>query len=142
MSSYLNFFLVPKKKEDETNEPKPLLLNSYSRAGNLYHYFMNELNVAYCDDEENPYTELNNEKCRRVLDSVKDLIETTKKSLDILYKVAQKTSTTDSDITANILEKEEYLQELNEDLAKLKAICDIICDIEYSDFEKVLINYD
>lgn len=144
MSSYLNFYLVPKKREGVSEEPKPLLFNSYSRASDVYTAFYENLRPAYIGSGDTTnYTELTAKDVRRVIDEVrKDLnnAETNLKNRMEAYKALSDKPTDEAvyDYTST----KEYIEELKENIYDLEGIHTWIEDLEYSDFEKVLINID
>lgn len=151
MSSYLTFFLVPKKskkryKDGAEEEIKltqePLALCSFCRSSDIYQVISEELNPAYAGNYDK-YSEITYLDIKNVCDTYKnEHIETTKRRLETLYKIVR--ATADSDIIDDIMNTEEYLRDCEFILEKLKALRDIIYEVYegYGDFEKVLINID
>ena len=132
MSSYLTFYLVPKKtrkkydysKDDGHTETEvelstgiPLALMSYSRNNEIYRAFSETLNPAYAGMEEK-YTELTTDGCKMVIE--------------------------DLEMWEDSHSMEDYLSEQKETLESVKNICSLVheCTQGYNDFEKVLINVD
>lgn len=152
MSSYLTFYLVPKKtktkydKDDKeikvelTQEPLSLL--SYCRSSDIYQAYYENLHPAYCGNEEK-YTELTYQNATDVRDTYnEEYVKATDKRLQILYKMLRENY--NSDIAEEILSAEEYLSECKSTLELLNTICAIVYEVTegYGDFEKVLINID
>ena len=157
MSSYLTFYLVPKKtkkkydfnKDDgsteievELSKGEPLCLMSYSRSSDIYQAYNEELNPAYCGMEEK-YTELTYEDTTRVCDAFEKEMNETKQRLDIDYKML-KEGGYNSDLWEEIQSFEKYLAEQKASLEELKFISSLVYEVTegYTDFEKVLINVD
>lgn len=148
MSSYLNFYLVPKatkKKYDGDKEEvvnltqEPLLLMSYSRSCDIYEAF-DVLSPAYsgfgCK-----YTELTKEKADHVVSEYEKSVKATEKRLAISYKML-KEGGYHAELWTDIQTAEEYLEEQKAALEELKFIAYLIgeCTESWSNFEKVLIN--
>lgn len=157
MSSYLTFYLVPKKtrkkydfnKDDghteievELSTGTPLVLMSYSRSNEIYHAFNESLNPAYAGNEEK-YTELTIDKCKQVIDDLERDIKSTEKRLAINYKMLKEGGYS-SELWQDIHSMEEYLSEQKETVESVKHIENIVYETAngYNDFEKVLINVD
>lgn len=149
MSSYLTFYLVPKKSKTKyTNDgdivvelpQEPLALFSYSRNTNIYQKYYECLNPAYAGSEDK-YTELTLEDALRVIQEFKEeeLIPA-KNRLNTLYKIIKESY--HDDLVSDILSSEEYVKELKLFLNELEQIAIFVKDIYngYGDFEKVLIN--
>lgn len=143
MSSYLSFYLVPSKRESDNSEREPLLLNSYGRGCELYRVYMENLAVAYCDDEDHPYSELTEQKSQKVISAVSSEIDKIQRQLSVQYKILKNSSVVNNDVTDRISELEEQLHDLEETLKEVQFFHNLITDFKYgSDFEKILINYD
>lgn len=158
MSSYLNFYLVPKKskkmydydKDDGHTEievelatGKPLLFMSYSRSSDIYQTYNETLHPVFIGLKETQYTELTYEKSQEVIrDYEKDLIKT-KERLSVSYKMLKECGYS-SELWEDIQSTEEYVREQEKCLEELKHISDIVYEIYegYNDFEKILINID
>ena len=158
MSSYLTFYLVPKKtrkkydynKDDghteievELSTGTPLALMSYSRSNDIYRAFNETLNPAYAGMEEK-YTELTTDGCKRVIEDLESEIKSTEKRLEIDYKMLKEGGYSTSEVWEDIHSMEEYLSEQNQTLDEIKYISRLVyeCTEGYNDFEKVLINID
>lgn len=145
MSSYLNIYLLPKKSEEIPN-PKPLLLSSWSRASDLYGIIVDELNPAYIGNGDEPnYSDLTKEGLKRCIESVRN------KQLDVSAKLQDRVNLLNQlknltkEAVEGFLEDEEDtaaymrgLQEIHELLVNMLSLL----DLEGSDFERVLINFD
>ena len=144
MSSYLNFYLVPKKKENNI-EPKPLLFNSYSRNSEVYQAFWEVLNPAYIGLGDTPnYSELTAEDVNKVLKDLEKDLKSAEKRLNLTieaYKVLSGGSIPEEAINEYTSTK-EYIEDIQETISIVKNIHSWVEDIKYSDFEKVLINID
>jgi len=157
MSSYLTFYLVPKKskksyeyspdeghteKEIELSKGTPLVFTSYSRNNEIYRAFYESLNPAYAGMEEK-YTELTSENCKLVINEFEEDIKSTEKRLEIDYKMLKEGGYS-SELWDDIHSMEKYLSEQKETLKTIKYLADIVyeCYQGFNDFEKVLINID
>jgi hypothetical protein len=157
MSSYLTFYLVPKKtkkkydynKDDghteievELSNGTPLALISYSRNNEIYRAFNENLNPAYAGMEDK-YTELTVDGCNKVINDLETDIKSTEKRLKINYKMLKEGGFS-SELWEDIHSMEDYLSEQKETLESVKNICGFVyeCTQGYNDFEKVLINID
>ena len=157
MSSYLTFYLVPKKtkkrydynKDDGSSEIEvelstgtPLAFLSYSRGSEIYQAFNETLNPAYAGMEEK-YTELTTADCDLVITELEKEIKSTEKRLKINYKMLKEGGYS-SELWEDIHTMEEYLEEQKQILEEVHYISSFVyeCINGYNDFEKVLINID
>lgn len=156
MSSYLTFYLVPKKtrkqydfdkddghteKEIELSKGLPLALMSYSRGDEVYQAYSETLNPAYCGMEDK-YTELTVEGAQSVIDDYCKEIEDSEERLRVNYKMLKEGGYS-SELWEEIHSAEKYLKEQKETLEELINIKNLVYEAtNYSDFEKVLINVD
>lgn len=143
MSSYLTFYLKPKDKPDV----KPMRFISYSRASDIYHWFYEECNPVFVgNDDELKYSVLSANDCKRVLDAAKKDLEDTNQHFADRVEAFQKLTNVDAkainDYTQDYTETKKYIRELEESIAELECIYYWVSEIEYSDFEEVLINID
>ena len=152
MSSYLTFYLVPKKtktiynkegvhSEIKVSEGTPLALFSFTRSSEVYEAFTTSLNVAYCGTDSDNYTELSKEDVALVIQDYKREIQSIEDRLKIDYKILRESGYT-SEMWEEIHSFEKFLQEKKDSLETLLNISYIVSDIPYSDFDKVLINID
>lgn len=143
MSSYLNFYLVPKKKEGQEEEPKPLLFQSWSRNTSVYQAFDENLNIVYTGNEK-VYTEITPSKVKGVIEYIEEDLKKVKKRLKETIKLFKDTAITSLEIYESYqndcLSTQEYIEELEEQIADLQGILTWVSDLEYTDFEKVLAN--
>ena len=145
MSSYLTFYLVPKKEISEKQEPLKLL--SVSRNSDIYRAYYENTSIAYIDSE-NQYTELTKEISNHVLNALKSELIDAKKKSELKIKALQALPKLEGESLKDYLyettEYVEYLKELESTLNYVDFISYIVEDISsgYTDFEKVLINID
>lgn len=148
MSSYLNFYLLPKEsKKKYTSDgeieiklsTEPLNLCNYTRSSDIYQAFNDTLNIAYAGNEEK-YTELTKDKMKQVIDDVKSDLEKAEKRLEINYKILREHY--NDDIWSEIHSSEEYVSDLKNVIKQLSYFEDLLDDVsdEYNDFQKILIN--
>lgn len=132
MSSYLNIYLVPKRKE-EKEEKKYLLLMSYSRNSDIYQFFQENINPRYTG-----YTSLSPDNMQLIIDDLENEIESSKERLELYDKYARD----NPDYIQEILSTREILNDYRSTLDTVNAIKDIVENIEdgYSDFEEVCCN--
>lgn len=156
MSSYLNFYVVPrlsKKKYDYTkddghteveiklSEGLPLLLLNYSRNSDIYQAYNDTLNPAYGGMEEK-YTELSYEDAQRVAREFENDLEKSEQRLAINYKMLKEGGYS-SELWEEIQSGETYVAEQKESLEELRFIANLVYEIKtWGDFEKILINID
>lgn len=150
MSSYLTFYVVPKKNEKLKDEwergiesmtpDKPLALLIYSRANPVYQAYYEELNPPYIENE-NPYMKVTYNMSLQVRDSVASEISRQEERLETLYKMMKN----GGDVYSDIMSAEEYIKELKDTKDECNHICSMIYDIDElqcTDFECVMINVD
>ena len=144
MSSYLTFYLVPKKtrKKYDFNKDDGHTETEVSRNNEIYRAFSETLNPAYAGMEEK-YTELTSKGCKDVIYDLECEIKSTEKRLAINYKMLKEGGYS-SELWEDIHSMEEYLSEQKETLDEVKYISRLVyeCTEGYNDFEKVLINID
>lgn len=144
MSSYLNFYLIPKSKEAQGT--KPLCISSYSR-NDIYQAFYENVNPAFIGNgDESNYTELTEEQINYVVSSLKEDLEKYKKYSEAKIKALKELPKLEGEALEEYLQETtssaEYIHELENTLKEVEFIAHIISELEYSDFEKVLINID
>lgn len=144
MSSYLTFYLVSKKDKGEAKEP--LALMSYSRNSDIYQAFYENINVAYIGNgDKSNYTELTKEMVDDVVNTIKKDYDEAQKSfnarMDAYRSVKLEGETFDTYIE-DFQSTTSYLEELKETIIQIEFIASMVEDLEYSDFEKILINVD
>lgn len=158
MSSYLTFYLVPKKttkkysfdgsqnteEEIKLSEGKPLSFLTYSRSSDIYQAFNENLNVVYIGNDDEPkYEELTLDKIDYVISEQEDDIKKTEQRLETDYKMLKNGAAID-DMWEDIHSMEDYLREQREVLQEIKYIKFWVteCIEGYNQFEKVLMNID
>ena len=156
MSSYLTFYLVPKKtktkyvrnesddivEEEVQLTQEPLALMSYCRSSGVYQAYYETLHPAYAGDEDK-YSELTYSDSILVCEEYdEEYINSVKSRLDSLYKILN--AKYDSEIVDDIMSLEEYLEDNKIISESLHNISRIVYEVTkgYGDFEKVLINID
>ena len=144
MSSYLTFYLVPKKDKGEAKEP--LALMSYSRNSDIYQAFYENINVAYIgNDDKSNYTELTKEMVDDIVYAVKKDYDEAQKSFNArmdAYRSVKLEGEAFDEYVEDFQSTTVYLKELEETIIRIELIASIVNDLEYSDFEKILINID
>lgn len=158
MSSYLSFYLVPKKyrkkyefnkdgerteTEVELTKGEPLRFMSYSRSSEVYQAYDDALDIVFCGMNETQYTELTYEKAKSVIQIFEENIRTTEARLKTDYKMLKEGGYS-SELWEEIHSFENYVSEQKSTLVVLKSIANMVYYVyeDYNDFEKVLINKD
>lgn len=133
MSSYLNFYIVPKEENS-----KPISLISYSRNNEVYRYFNENLNPAYIGIEETQYTELNISKIDLVLNDISSDIN----SINNRLLEYEKHANGNIEVIEEILNQKEYLKDIINAKNIIEFIKSLILESAYSwaDYNKVLCN--
>ena len=145
MSSYLNFYLVPKKKDWMTDEPKPLVFNSYSRGTDVYQSIYEELNPMWIGNDDTPrYTEITADDIKKVINATKKYLKNTEAKLEYRMEGYKKLSVEETEDAVNdYVSSKEYTEDIKQNIADLEGIHTWMSDLKYSDFEeKILINTD
>lgn len=143
MSSYLTFYLVPKNTEPISK--KPMALMSYSRNSDVYQAFYKNAHPAFIGNGDNPnYTELTKELISSVVKELKEDLEKYKRNSEAKIKALKELPKLEGEALDEYLQETtsiaEYIQELENTLKEVEFIAWIVSELEYSDFEKVLIN--
>lgn len=138
MSSYLSFYIVPKRKSDK-EEKKHIIIASYSRSSEIYQRFYENLGVAYIADEQK-YTTLSKEDIYRVKSDLKEDIEKTVKR----YTEFERYAKDNPDYINEIIELKEYAEDLEYWKAKISFLQDIAeeAGMYSSGIEEVCCNID
>lgn len=141
MSSYLTFYVVPKREKQE--EPKKYLpLTAYPRSSDIYHYFTENLPVVFegLDAENAIYTTLKHSSVAKVLEDIRKGIQCVKDKI-VEY---EKYAADNSDYINDIVEMKEYLTELQFCEGKVSFIEDLAEEVQspYAAFEEVCCNID
>lgn len=133
MSSYLNFYVVPKGGE-------PLLLTFHSRSSEVYQTFYEELNPPFMVNDKT-YIELTTDDIERVLFNSKEYLE---KTIDNFNRRVQAYKSLSDKIPDDAVEDwvstTKYIEELKLHINTLEYISHIVNNLKFSDFEKVLLN--
>lgn len=138
MSSYLSFYIVPKRKSEE-EQKQYIILTSYSRSCDIYQYFNDNLNVAYAGNEDK-YTTLTAEDITLVINDFKRDIDNASKRL-IEY---EKYAPNNPEYIDEIIELKKYIEDLQYWKDKTSFIADMIEDTKFysSGVEEVCCNID
>ena len=144
MSSYLTFYLVPKKDKGEIKEPLAFL--SYSRNSNIYQAFYENINVVFIgNDDKSNYTELTKDLVNKVVDAVKTDYNEAQKNFNArmdAYRSVKLEGKAFDNYVEDFQSTTQYLEDLKETIIQIELIASMIEDLDCSDFEKVLINID
>lgn len=131
MSSYLSFYIVPKRKSSE--EPKKhILLLAFSRSSYIYQYFNDNVRITWIgNNEETPYTTLTIEDIHRVLEDISSDMDSSKRRLVEFEKYAAK----NSDYVNEIISLKEYISELQYAKHQTEFIALLLDGMEF--YEKI-----
>ena len=139
MSSYLSFYIVPKRKSQK--EPKKhIILTAYSRSTEIYQYFDENIHPAFVgSSKETPYTTLTSEKVNCVLqDFDKDISAASSRLAEY-----EKYAPNNPDYIQEIIEQKEFINDLKYWRDKTSFIEDIVEDLNcYGEIEEVCCNID
>lgn len=137
MSSYLNIYLVPKRK-DKKETKQHLLLSSYSRNNDVYEVFYENIHPIFSGGEEDKYTTLTLVNIQEVLDDLNKSIQSTQERLDLYDKYAKD----NQDYIQDILSTREIIQDYQSTYNIVCVLKDIIDNTVngYNDFEAVCCN--
>lgn len=132
MSSYLSFFIVPKRKSDK--EPKQyIIIAAYSRSTDIYQYFNESINPAWAGSEEK-YTTLSLECVNQVIKDFDDDINKGKARLNEYEKYAKD----NPEYIDEIISMKEYISDLEYWKAKASFIGDMLSDMPcYEEIEEI-----
>ena len=145
MSSYLNIYLVPRK--EHMPEQKPLFLMQWSRSSEVYQRIKEAANPMFIGTGDKPnYSDLTKDDLDEAIESIQNTIKGCRKRIQARVEALNKINnppkeTLDEFIQENI-DTSDYITELEETKSDLYALRNIIADIQYSDFEKVVCNID
>lgn len=147
MSSYLTFYLVPKKEKLESQEP--LALMAFSRNNVIYQAFSENAAIAFIGNGDKPnYTEITKDLITSIEKSLQEDFEKTKSRTEAKLKALKELPELKGEALEEYLyeatEMPSYIEELEQTLNYINFMSSIICDIDlgYTDFEKVLANID
>lgn len=132
MSSYLSFFIVPKRKSPE--EPKKhIIIASYCRSSEIYQYFDENIHPAWVGTEEK-YTTITIENLTLVFNDLNKDIEKAKARLVEYEKYASQ----NPDYIQEIIETKEYIQDLECWKNKITFIEDMLDNMScYEEIEEI-----
>lgn len=140
MSSYLHFYLMPQKA---TDKDKPLLFTSYNRSSPVYQRYWEEIHPVYSENEVK-YTELTSSMAKDVANAARKELERAKdahnNAVEAFQRLTNITNQQVNEYIGNYKDSKEFIQELEEEVVELETISQWVSEIEFSDFQKVLIN--
>lgn len=136
MSSYLNIYLVPERK-DKKEKKQYLLLSSYSRSSDIYEAFYENINPIYSGNEDK-YTTLTKVNIQVILDDLNKFIKSTQERLNLYDKYAKE----NPDYIQEIMSTREILQDYQSTYNIIEVLKDILDNIvdKYNDFEEMCCN--
>lgn len=139
MSSYLSFYIVPKRKSQE-EQKKHIILTAYSRNTTIYQYFYEGISPVFIGSGgESQYTTLTVGKLASVIQDFDNDIKDSKDRLVEYEKYAGK----NPEYINEIIELKKYIQDLQYWKDKVSFIVDIVDDIDcYEEIEEVCCNID
>lgn len=136
MSSYLNIYLVPKRKGNREKK-KHLLLSSYSRNSDIYGIFYENISPIFSGNGDTctPLTKVN---VQGMLDDLDESIKSTKEMLDLYDKYAKD----NPDYIQEIIGTREILKDYQSTYNMVEVLKDILEDTMngYNDFEEMCCN--
>ena len=132
MSSYLSFFIVPKRKSDK--EPKKhIIIASYTRSTEIYQYFDENIHPVWAGNEEQ-YTLLLPSSIDRVLKDFDDDISKAKDRLNEYEKYVKD----NPEYIDDIISMKEYISDLEYWRNKTSFIADMLDDMAcYEEIEEI-----
>ena len=136
MSSYLSFYIVPKRKTEK--EPKRyILISSYSRNSDIYQAFEENISIVWSGDG-NKYTTLTQDNVNLVQN---DLASDISKTKDRLVEY-EKYASSNPEYIQEIVETKEYLSDLQYTQAKISFIADMLEDMNfYNEIEEICCHF-
>lgn len=135
MSSYLSFFIVPKRKNGKEKK-KHIILASYSRNTEIYQYFEENVHPAYCGSEQE-YTTLTSESVASVLSDFEEDISKSKTRLNEYEKYVKD----NPEYIDDIISMKEYISDLEYWKAKASFLADMLSDMDcYEEIEEICCN--
>lgn len=138
MSSYLSFYIVPKKRK-ENEEKRHILILSYSRSSEIYQYVHENINPAFVGSDGEKYTTLDKENLGTVMRDIRQDIAKVKERLELYEKYAS----SNADLIEDVISQREYLKELEFCESQLCFIEDLVDNAEfYKEVEEVCCNID
>ena len=145
MSSYLNIYLVPRK--EHMPEQKPLFLMQWSRNSEVYQAIRDAANPTFIGTgDKTNYSDLTKDDLDEAIESIQNTIKSCRKRIqarvEALNKINNPPKETLDEFIQDNIDTSDYITELEETKSDLYALRNIIADIQYSDFEKVVCNID
>lgn len=128
-------------------EQKPLFLMQWSRSSEVYQAIRDAANPTFISTgDKTNYSDLTKDDLDEAIESIQHSISSCRKRIQARIEALNKINnppkeTLDEFIQENI-DTSDYITELEETKSDLYALRNIIADIQYSDFEKVVCNID
>ena len=148
MSSYLTFYGIPRLESDDRNDEikekvedkdaKPISIVSFNRNNDIYRYFDENCNIAYCYDSIK-YSDITSSDVSVVESDIKNDIMSSEKRLHEYEKYAG----SNPDYVQEILSIKEYLEDLYRALHYAEFIGYIVSEAELKyrgGFTKIVAN--
>ena len=133
MSSYLSFFIVPRRKDLQKEPKKHIIIASYCRSTEIYQYFDENIHPVWAGNEEE-YTTITIENLTLVFNDFNKDIEKAKARLVEYEKYASH----NPDYIQEIIETKEYISDLEAWRNKLTFIEDMLNDMScYEEIEEI-----
>lgn len=143
MSSYINFYLIPKKDKINNIEIKPLRLMSYSRGSDVYCSFKDNLTIPYAGNEDK-YTDLTEEMVSDACSYLLDDIKKAENRYNNVCKATGELTNLNREVYNSFIEDAtdtlDYIKDLKIALNEVDCILNIVRELKYSHFEKMVIN--
>ena len=133
MSSYLNFYI--RKKDEE-----PIRFASFSRSSNIYQNIYEHCNPTWETDADGNirYSELSVNDINYIIQDINNNIDTTRRRLEALKHYANG----NIEIIHEILEIEDYIEDLIGQKEELWVFINIIETLSYNEDSKLVCNID
>lgn len=141
MSSYLNIYLVPKRKDKTKDKKQYLLLASCSRNSDVYELFYTNINPTFIGNrKEANYTILTMVDMQDMIDDICSDIKASQERLEVYEQYASK----NEEYIQEILNIREILRDYKSSYEYINFIKNIVEDTigGFNDFEEVCCNID
>ena len=133
MSSYLSFFIVPRRKDLQKEPKKHIIIASYCRSTEIYQYFDENIHPVWAGNEEE-YTTLDLEQIGSVIHEFEKDISKAKDRLNEYEKHVKD----NPEFIDEIISTKEYIQDLEYWKNKTTFIEDMLDDMScYEEIEEI-----
>lgn len=132
MSSYLSVYLHDKKSGENK------YLTCYSRNSSIYQALSENIDIAFCGEDDEKFTTVNYGDIDGVIDNLKEDREKAQRRLTETERYAKD----NADLIDDIISYKEYIADINSSIDQLSVFSHIIYDIceGGGDFDAVLMN--